>query len=290
VRDGTLEAQPLFTATPVMTGGERGALSLALHPKFNENGRLWVFFTTPDSVIEEWRRTAAGSAEKVKEHYRFAHTASNHNGGNLAFGPDGMLYFSIGDNATSSNAPMPGSRYGKIMRIDPETAMPAAGNLMGYTWAYGLRNPWRISFDRMTGDLYIADVGSAGANAREEVNFEPRGMGGRNYGWPAAEGELGTGGVRAVFSYPPDVGRCIVGGYVYRGKKYPCLQGRYFWGDSTSHTVRSFVMRDGMATDHRTHATLSGNAGGRIYSFGEDGEGELYILREAGRVTRIDVQ
>jgi glucose/arabinose dehydrogenase len=287
MRDGVLQPQPFFTVSPVETGSERGALSLALHPAFNENGRIFVFFTQPDSTIEEWKRMTPTSATKVKEHYRYAHSAGNHQGGNLAFGSDGMLYFSLGDNASGGNASNPASRYGKIMRINPDTSMPADGNLNGYTWAYGLRNPWRISFDRMTGDLYIADVGQ---NTQEEINFEPKGMGGRNYGWPGAEGNLGSGGVRPVHVYDRSVGKSITGGYVYRGKKYPCLSGHYFYGDYDSTSVRSFMVKDGMATDHRTHAGLSGNAGGGIYSFGEDGNGELYILRGGGRVTRIDAE
>ncbi len=287
LRGGALQAAPLMTVDVSDLESERGALSLALHPSFPENGRLWIFYTSPDSTIEEWKRTSPTSATKVKEVYRYPHSAGNHQGGNLAFGPDGMLFFSLGDNANGANASNPMSRYGKIMRIDPDTGMPAAGNMAGYTWAYGLRNPWRISFDRLTGDLYIADVGE---NTQEEINFEPKGMGGRNYGWPGAEGNLGSGGVRPVHTYNRTVGESVTGGYVYRGKKYPCLHGHYFYADYDSSTVRSFMVKDGKATDHRTHANLAGNVGGNISSFGEDGNGEIYLLRSGGRVSRIDVQ
>jgi len=290
VRDGALVAQPFFSAMPVVfgTGGngmERGALSLALHPQYDQNNRIFIFFTQPDSTIEEWRRTGPGAAVRVKELYRAPHSATNHQGGNLAFGPDGMLYFSVGDNGDGTNASNPISAYGKIMRINADTGLAPPGNVMGsLTWDYGLRNPWRISFDRMTGDLYIADVGD---QTREEIDFEPAGMGGRDYGWPTAEGMLGTGGVRPVLDYPRDVGVSVIGGYVYRGSRYPCLQGRYFYADYDSNNVRSFRIAGGVVTDDRPHANLSGATGGAIYSFGEDGAGEIYILRAEGRVTRI---
>ncbi|HEY0707561.1 MAG TPA: PQQ-dependent sugar dehydrogenase [Polyangia bacterium] len=284
LKDGMLGA-PIITMTGVVTDGERGALGMALHPQFKDNGRVFIFMTKPATTVEEWK-IAGGMATRVKELYSFPHSSGYHQGGTVAFGPDNMLYISVGENHSGGNAPQANGRLGRVMRVDPDTGMPpATGNLMGYTWSHGLRNPYRISFDRLTGDLYIADVGQG---AQEEIDFEPKGQGGKNYGWPAAEGTAGNGGVRPIHTYGRSGGNAIIGGHVYRGSKYPCLHGHYFYADNGSNQVRSLVVKDGAATDHKMHAPLSGNAGGSIWSFGEDGAGELYLLRSGGRITRIE--
>lgn len=280
-RDGairTLKGTTLGT-TPVVTvqtktDAERGLLSLALHP--DDPSRLFAFYiaSNNDSVVQEFARTG-DTAAPGRIHYRNAHANGYHQGGSIAFGADKMLYISIGDNQTDGGpviAQQIDSRYGKILRVDPATGMAAAGNPSGFTWSYGLRNPWRIAFDRLTGDLYIADVGED----HEEVNFEPRGASGRNYAW----GGNGTEGEALRYGRS-----CIIGGHVYRGKKIACMQGRYLFKDRLSGVGQSFAIAHGRATDARQHAMLSG-AG--LYSFGEDGDGELYMLFENGRVARID--
>jgi len=285
VTKGMLRPQPLFTVAPVAQDGERGALSMALHPAFPENGRMFVFFTAPASTVEEWKRTENG-ATKAKVLYSFAHSQMFHQGGQIAFGPDLSMYVSIGDNQNSGNAPNITARYGKILRISPETGMPQPGNMMNsFTWNYGLRNPYRFSFDRVTGDMYIADVGE---NTMEEIDFQPRGSPGQNFGWPAAEGTMGNSGTKPIYAYGRGVGQAIIGGYVYRGKRFPCLTGRYFYGDNRSGTVRSFIVANDVATSHMDHSAAIGGAG--ISSFGEDGNGEIYITRLNGRVARIEAQ
>jgi hypothetical protein len=152
------------------------------------------------------------------------------------------------------------------------------GNHMGLIWAYGLRNPWRMSVDRKTGDLYIGDVGAG----TEEVNVARPGRAGINFGWSGG----GTGEAAPVVSYPTGPGQnCVIGGFVYRGTKNGCMYGRYFYKDRSRAAAQSFLLQNGQATDQRTHTGLSG---GDLYSFGEDGAGEIYMLTGGnGRVARI---
>jgi hypothetical protein len=279
---------PVMLSEPILTvqtvaNGERGLLSLALHP--TDPTKLYVFFNDSAaanaSVVQEftWNKQG-GMATPGKEFYRAPHSASNHQGGNLAFGADKMLYFSVGDNAQGAGAAsnLMGA-YGKIFRLDPATGMAPAGNHMGIIWSYGLRNPWRMSFDRKTGDLYIGDVGQG----TEEVNFQSAGKAGTNYGWSGG----GSGDGAPVYSYPTMQGQnCVIGGYVYRGSKNSCMYGRYFFKDRARAAGQSFVIQNGRATDQRTHTGLSG---ANLYSFGEDGAAELYMLfgDVNGRVARI---
>jgi len=295
-RDGTVRtAKGLATATtpvqlsePILSvqttsGGERGLLSLALHP--TDLTKLYVFYNDSaaanGSVVQEFtRNTDTGMATPGKVLYKAAHSASNHQGGNLAFGADKMLYFGIGDNAqgagTAGNLM---ANYGKIFRLDPATGMAPPGNHMGIIWSYGFRNPWRMSFDRKTGDLYVGDVGQG----TEEVNFQAAGKAGINYGWSGG----GTGEGAPVYGYPTGQGQnCVIGGFVYRGSKNSCMYGRYFFKDRSRASGQSFVIQDGKATDQRMHTGLSG---ANLYSFGEDGTGEMYMLfgDVNGRVARI---
>jgi hypothetical protein len=273
--------EPILTVQTT-TGGERGLLSLALHP--DDATKLYVFYndgaSNNDSVVQEFTRNLeTGMATAGKVLYRAAHSASNHQGGNLAFGADKMLYFSIGDNGGGGQprSLQLDNNFGKVLRIDPATGMAAAGNHMALIWSYGLRNPWRLSFDRKTGDLYIGDVGAG----TEEVNFQAAGKAGTNYGWSG--GGSGAGG--PVYSYPTMQGQnCVIGGFVYRGSKNSCMYGRYFFKDRSRAAGQSLVVQNGMAAPPRSHTGLSGPD---LYSFGEDGAGELYMLFGGGRVARI---
>jgi hypothetical protein len=284
----TNAAAPVTLSEPILTvqttaSGERGLLSLALHP--TDLTKLYVFFNDSASgsasVVQEFTRNPqTGMATAGKELYRAAHSASNHQGGNLAFGADKMLYVSLGDNAQGAgSAGNLAINYGKIFRLDPATGMAPPGNHMGIIWSYGLRNPWRMSFDRKTGDLYIGDVGQG----TEEVNFQAAGKAGINYGWSGG----GTGDGAPVYSYPTQQGQnCVIGGYVYRGSKNSCMYGRYFFKDRARAAGQSLVIQAGKAAEQRTHTGLSG---ANLYSFGEDGAGELYMLfgDVNGRVARI---
>jgi glucose/arabinose dehydrogenase len=232
---------------------------------------------------------------------------SNHNGGMLAFGPDGCLYAGPGDGGSSgdpdNNAQHTASLLGKILRLDPATgnactnaiSNPFAGSGgAAEVWSFGLRNPWRFSFDRQTGDLYIGDVGQ---NTREEVNVAVAPQAGRqsNYGWRLMEGFLcfnpasncDSGGLTLpVLDYPQAGGACsIIGGYVYRGTAIPGLQGTYFYADLCAGFVRSFVYRNAQVTDQFEWSGLS--PGPSITSFGEDAQGELYIMTLNGGLWRI---
>jgi glucose/arabinose dehydrogenase len=231
----------------------------------------------------------------------------NHNGGQILFGPDGYLYLGLGDGGGGGDTQGNGQRItdllGDILRLDLSSgtsAVPPADNpFVGRTdaepavWSYGLRNPWRFSFDRATGDLYIADVGQ---NAWEEVDVATAAAGigkGVNYGWNRMEGThcFGasscdtTGLALPVLEYDHGQGCSITGGYVYRGAAIPALQGHYFYADYCSGWVRSFRVQDGQAVDQAQWPTLA--PGGPVLSFGEDQAGELYVLSANGTVFRI---
>jgi glucose/arabinose dehydrogenase len=233
---------------------------------------------------------------------------SNHNGGMIAFGPaDNFLYIGLGDGGGGGDllnrAQTITQLLGKLLRIDVSQAAytsPPGNPYVGVAgadeiWSIGLRNPWRFSFDRQTGDLYIADVGQG---AREEVNVSTfAGGGGRgvNYGWKIMEGMLCfspmsgcdmTGLTLPVVEYDHGGGACsITGGYVYRGSAVPALQGTYFYADFCAGFVRSFRLASGMVTEHAEWPTLT--PGGGITSFGEDTAGELYIMTSGSDLFRI---
>jgi glucose/arabinose dehydrogenase len=225
--------------------------------------------------VDEYQLGADLKATRKRNVYSHPHPAGNHNGGSLHFGPDGMMYLGMGDNQQRAAAGGRDGRYGRILRFDAATGMPpATGNVAGWTYEYGLRNPYRHSFDLMTGDLYIGDVGDG---TWEELNFAPAGKTGNDWGWttngdgrgssPETEPVVrlptrGAGGVRA-----------IIGGHVYRGKAMPGLCGRYFYG-TYSGQVYSLKIEGGKATDVRTHGNLQ--LGG-LGSFGLDANGEIYM-------------
>ncbi|MEZ4315459.1 MAG: PQQ-dependent sugar dehydrogenase, partial [Polyangiaceae bacterium] len=319
IKDGVLLPDPFLDLTGVVQpvqfqGDERGLLGLAFHPNYAQNGRFWVHYTDDKlnhGVVVEHHATPGSDVadgEMVSVTYTVTGTQyGNHNGGQLAFGPDGFLYIGLGDggqaNDPDGNGQNIDSELGKILRIDPDTfPAPVAGNLQGgypHIWDYGLRNPWRFSFDRCNGDLYIGDVGQG---ALEEIDVEPKGSGQKNYGWDIMEGtachepSVGcdmTGLVPPIVEYDHNTGGCsVAGGYVYRGSKIPDLSGAYFYGDYCSKRIWAFRYKGGAAVDQvdlsadlETSATLAA-----LSSFGEDTEGEIYLVDLSGSIYRVDAE
>jgi glucose/arabinose dehydrogenase len=280
------------------SGGERGLLGLAFHPGFKTNRKLYVHYTDGDGDVRITELTAnatrtAVSVTTAKNLLEIEHsTHSNHNGGQLAFGPDGYLYIFVGDGGGSgdpdNNAQNLNSLLGKALRIsvtgngsytsppdNPFVGKPGDDRI----WAYGLRNPWRASFDRANGNLWIADVGQA---AWEEINREPAGAGGRNYGWPCREGKhpfrnaTCPNPVDPIAEYGHAGGNCsVTGGYVYRGKLQTDLVGHYVLADFCSGRVWTIPAGGTALTLHRDTDLM-------ISSFGESESGELYAVDLAG--------
>jgi glucose/arabinose dehydrogenase len=238
--------------------------------------------------------------------FTVAQPFANHNGGMLAFGPDGLLYVGLGDGGAAgdpqNNAQNLGVKLGKILRIDVDAyPTPPPGNTPGGdpdVLHWGLRNPWRFSFDRATGDLFIGDVGQ---NRFEEIDVAPSGSGGLNFGWRVMEASQcyqppdacdRSGLVLPVAEYDHDVGCSVTGGYVYRGAALPGLVGRYLYADYCSNRVFSFRWSDGAASDPiELTSDLDLDAGLQgITSFGEDAAGELYLTSQSGSVFRIEAE
>jgi glucose/arabinose dehydrogenase len=288
-------------------GNEEGLLSIAFHPRFAENGWFYVYYSAASprrSVLSRFKAGAALAAEAGSERIlmEVAQPYSNHNGGQLAFGPDGYLYIALGDGGSGGDPHGHGQNratlLGKILRIDvdreqpplrygipPDNPFVGVPGARAEIWAYGLRNPWRFSFDRETGDLYAADVGQ---NAREEVN---RIVKGGNYGWNLLEGSAcyrvspcpAVGLEMPIAEYSHREGRSITGGFVYRGAAIPALRGRYVFGDYVSGTVWTIPAgRPGLQRHERLLSTDYG-----ISSFGEDSLGELYLLDLAGGIYQL---
>ena len=306
VRDGSIDSQPVLDLTGrVSTGGEQGLLGLAFSP---DGSLLYVNYTdvAGDTHVVEYRfDDGDADAVSARELLFVDQPFANHNGGNLVFGPDGKLWIGLGDGGSGNdpmdNAQSLGTLLGKMLRIDPTPSaglpytIPADNPFVGRDgaraeiWAFGLRNPWRYSFDRATGDLWIGDVGQ---NAREEVNFAPASSkGGENYGWPALEGNRknkGTapsGAVAPIIEYGQASGECsVTGGYVYRGSKIPELVEAYLYGDYCEGEVRALRRRPNGTVDR---ADLDLDVSG-LSSFGEDAGGELYALSLEGPLYRID--
>jgi glucose/arabinose dehydrogenase len=302
--------------TRVILGSERGLLGLAFHPDFSSNGRLYVSYTRADDgafVIDEYRVTSNPNVVSTSTRRRIfitPHPNGNHNGGNIAFGPDGYLYIGTGDGGTGGdNAQKTGNVLGKMLRIDVDHtsgtrqyAIPPTNPYLGISgrdeiWSRGLRNPWRWSFDRSTGDLWIADVGQT---AWEEVNrARASGGGGRkaNFGWNTMEGShcfkpssgCPTSGRRIpVHEYTHSVSgddNCsVTGGFVYRGSAFPAMAGGYFFGDYCSGRIWA------ISANARTPATstLLLDTSLSISSFGESEAGELYVVdRGGGTIYRL---
>lgn len=302
----TLLAQPfLDISSRVSTDGERGLLSFAFHPQYAINGFVFVHYTdltTGDIVVE--RFTASGNANQVNPVtgevvIRIAHaTFNNHNGGTIAFGPDGFLWISTGDGGGSGdpfqNAQNTASLLGKMLRINVATlpyVVPATNPFSNEVWARGLRNPWRWAFDRDTNQVYIADVGE---DRIEEVNVAASNQAGVNYGWPITEGSAcfssatcnRSGLTLPVLEYDHSVGCSITGGYVYRGATIPDLQGRYFFSDFCTGFLRSFRFSNGVAME-RIDWNIPRPR--NVVSFGEDANRELYVIAD-DRVFRVATQ
>ena len=314
VRGGQLLAQPFLDIRDrVASGGEEGLLGLAFHPDYASNGYFYIDYThlnnagdTLYTLIERYTVSAAPDSADSASHkliLRIVQPYSNHNGGLVMFGPDGMLYIGMGDGGSGGDpqnrAQDPDSLLGKLLRIDVDGgdpyASPPNNPYVGRAgrdeiWAIGLRNPWRFAFDRVAGLLYIADVGQ---DLWEEVDVAPAGQGGLNYGWPMMEGlhcyrpsPCSTMGlVQPVLEYGHGNGCSITGGFVYRGSQAPSLVGHYFYSDYCSGWISSFTYGSG-AVQQRFTWTLNVSLG-NVLSFGEDSAGELYVLSGGGSVYRI---
>lgn len=328
VRDRAVGADFLDLRDVVLSGGERGLLGMALAPDFVESGRFFVNFTdrNGDTVVARFRRAGADAAD-VSSRFDLrwgpdaspviAQPFSNHNGGHLAFGPDGYLYIGLGDGGSGHDpnhlAQNPSSLLGKLLRIDVNVP---DGHTAGYVvpndnpfvtggpvaarpeiWSFGVRNPWRYSFDAValggTGALVMGDVGQA---SWEEINYEPRGRGGRNYGWRNREGAQPNVQTLPpayqpltdpIHQYSHAVGQSITGGYIYRGRSLDAeYRGRYFFADFVTGRVWSIALAvdgttgEAMASDVREHTAALGGAAqlGNISSFAADAGGELFIV------------
>lgn len=312
IKGGALLPEPFLDISAIVgsSGNEQGLLGLAFHPEYERNGRFFVAYTAKDAdnTVAEYRVSAA-SADRAepgsaRELLAVADQYPNHNGGMLAFGPDGYLYISMGDGGSggdpNGNGQNLGALLGKLLRIDVNSGdpygIPAANPFAKQPgarpeiWAYGLRNPWRFSIDRETGDLWIADVGQ---NKYEEVDFQPaQSKGGENYGWNVMEGDHcfrpasgcdESGKVKPVFEYDHGEGCSVTGGYVYRGKAIAGLAGRYLFTDYCSGNLW-VTSRDGATFETAEHGELPES----VSAFGEDEAGELYItVDREGAVYRL---
>ena len=280
-------------------GNEMGLLGLAFHPNYERNGYFYVNYTgrggdTFISRLQAGGNIADAGSEsilmKVKQPY------SNHNGGAVVFGPDGYLYLSLGDGGLAGDPHKNGqdttSLLGKILRIDVNSsdpyAIPSDNPFGNEVWAYGLRNPWRISFDRSSGDLWIGDVGQG---EWEEIDYLPAGSGGgANFGWSIMEGNHGYDGQIqpglllpvAEYGHADTLGGCsVTGGYVYRGGM-PEWNGIYLYGDYCKGHVWGLMRSDG-----QWQSQLLFEAGMTITSFGQDESGEIYLASDAGGVYKL---
>ena len=314
VQNNALVGTPFLDITAkVSTGGEQGLLGLAFHPQYASNGKFVINYTdvSGDTRVSVYTVSAdpmRADAQSEQIILTVDQPFSNHNGGMVVFGPDGKLYIGLGDGGSAgdpqNNGQNRNSLLGKILRLDVNGAggasVPADNPFVGQTdarpevWSYGLRNPWRFSFDRTTGDLYIGDVGQGG---HEEIDVSTAASGrgrGVNYGWRIMEGSFcynASSCVRAgltepVLDYTHADGCSVTGGYVYRGSAVPALTGLYLYADYCSGWVRSFRLSGGAATEQKDWASL--RPGGQILSFGEDPRGELYVMTAAGKVFRIE--
>lgn len=332
-KNGALLATPFLDINTIVRspadmggGNEEGLLGLAFHPNYDVNGWFFVYHTNTSGNNVVARYTVSGANPDVadatsrQEVIVFNHPSqTNHNGGMIAFGPnDGYLYIGTGDGGgfcdLSGNAQNGSSHLGKMYRISvdslpysvpPSNPFVDNASFLDEIWSYGLRNPWRWSFDRLNGDLYIGDVGQG---AWEEVNWRPgTSMGGENYGWRNYEGtvcpnpscgNVGTCDLNAHFppvtTYANDAATCsVTGGYVYRGCRMPALSGTYFYGDYCAARIWSFRISPGpppSVTDHVNRTTELAPTGatiGLITSFGQDARGEVYVVDRDGEIFKI---
>ena len=305
IRDGEVDPDPILDiGGSVSLGSEQGLLGIAFAP---EGRTLFVNFTDTNGdthVTSYAMRDGRADPSTARDILVVDQPYSNHNGGNLVFGPDGYLYIGLGDGGSGGdphgNGQSGSTLLGKMLRIDPTPtaarpyAIPSDNPFVGKEgvrpeiWALGLRNPWRYSFDRATGDLWIGDVGQS---AWEEVDRQPAGRGGENYGWNVMEGDHPYSGAPApsglsapVYEYSHGGGGCVVtGGYVYRGETIPDLAGAYLFGDFCIGKLEALRFADGRVGGHR----LLGPTVPNLSSFGEDADGELYAMSLSGAVYRL---
>jgi len=318
LKTGQINAEPFLDIDPLVGGGgsvnsEQGLLGLAFHPDWQANRTFYVYYTnnSGNTTIAEYTATDADTADpdSATTVWSFGQPFGNHNGGWIGFGPDGYLYIASGDGGAAGD---PGNRgqditnqpLGKLHRIDVDGddfpsdpnrnyAIPPDNPFVDAIgddeiWAYGLRNPWRCTFDRANGDLYIADVGQ---NAREEINWQRSDSpGGQNYGWRCREGDINfqfSGNcadqvfTEPIYAYPHSQGRSITGGHVYRGCAIPSLDGTYFFADWITNRIWSFDAGGGTGNfaERTTELDPPGSASIiRIASFAEDLRGEMYVI------------
>jgi glucose/arabinose dehydrogenase len=311
VQNGQLLPQPFLDISErVLAGGEQGLLSMAFHPQYASNGFFYVNYTerpTGHTRVERFQVSADPNVADPASALLILFVEqpfANHNGGLVTFGPDGKLYVGMGDGGDGGdpfgNGQNLGTLLAKLLRIDVDAGTPYAippdnpyvgrADALGEIWASGLRNPWRFSFDRQAGLLYVGDVGQ---DRLEEIDVVPAGQAGLNYGWDILEGSLcypdgdscnRDGLVLPVLEYGRSDGCSVVGGHVYRGSAVPTVVGRYFYSDFCNGWLRSFTFDGAAATDQRQY-----NVGsiGNVLGIGEDAAGELYVLSASGSVFRI---
>jgi glucose/arabinose dehydrogenase len=314
IKNGSVVTTPFLDLhTKVSNGSEQGLLGLAFPADYSANPRFVVNYTNTsgDTRVSQFHLSANPDvADAASEQILFAiaQPFSNHNGGMVSFGPDGKLYIGMGDGGSggdpNGNGQNRNTLLAKLLRVDVsasgQVTIPSDNPFVGQSgvrqeiWAYGLRNPWRFSFDRQTHDLYIADVGQ---NAHEEIDVATgtsqfgKGL---DYGWNRMEGLAcyspasgcdQSGLTLPLLDYDHSQGCSVTGGYVYRGTAAPAALGLYFYADYCEGWVRSFHLSNGTAADRRDWAGL--RPGGQITSFGEDARGELYVMISSGKVFRI---
>jgi glucose/arabinose dehydrogenase len=289
--------------------GEKGLLGLAFHPRYETNGFFFVNYTdtSGDTIVSRFSRSAASkdTADHASELILLTvdQPYSNHNGGHIAFGPDGRLYIGTGDGGSGgdpqNNSQNLENLLGKILRLDvdgdaaavpPDNPFASRADARSEIWAYGLRNPWRFSFDRKTGDLFIGDVGQ---NAIEEIDFQPAAStGGENYGWRLMEGSScfnPSSGcdngrlVKPILEYSHRSGCSVTGGFRYRGPSIPELDGNYVYGDYCTGTIWGAVPDNHGRWSEQVLVESDLN----ISSFGEDAAGNLYVVDLSGSVYRL---
>ena len=299
LENGAVLPRPFLTIPDISDGNEQGLLGLAFHPRYQTTGKLYVNYTDGDGNTHIVEYKVSANPDVVdpasrRELYEIAQPYSNHNGGNLAFGPDGKLYTGMGDGGSAGdprkNGQNPQALLGKILRFDVDAAKPEPERVH-----LGVRNPWRFWFDPPTGDLYIADVGQ---DLWESVYV----VGGKdathhNFGWNVVEGNHcykaktcdRTGFTAPVADYSHDEGCSVTGGVTYRGKALPQLAGRYFYADYCTGLLRSFVWQAGAIRDHWDWKAAIDPAGvlQQISSFGVDADGEIYIVELTGSIYEL---
>ncbi|MCC6964320.1 MAG: PQQ-dependent sugar dehydrogenase [candidate division Zixibacteria bacterium] len=311
----SLFSKPFLSVSPVATGNEEGLLGLAFHPNYAVNGYFYTYHTNSagNNVVTRYKVSAANpdsaAADSAFTILPLNHPSqSNHNGGWIGFGPDGYLYIATGDGGGGGDPFENGQSLnvllGKMLRIDLDGgspyAIPPSNPFFGGTerqeiFYWGLRNPWRNSFDRQTGAMFIADVGQ---NQWEEINWRPAADSGNiNFGWDLKEGthcyEPATNcdplGITTdpIYEYSHDFGCSITGGYVYRGCAIPAVVGDYFFGDYCAGTVFSFAYSGVSITDFKDRTSELGLPGFGLFSFAEDNFGELYVLYQSGTIYKI---